>query len=67
MANLVKLKDRFDIAWGNDADVEEYVNDSRPAHQMCKLNRSSNVTLDFMLPSSSCGSKVWISSRSSRN
>jgi len=48
MANLVKLKDRFDIAWGNDADVDRH-GIVTPSQGLLNPNHYLAVAIDYLI------------------
>ncbi|MCX7898286.1 MAG: phosphoglucomutase (alpha-D-glucose-1,6-bisphosphate-dependent) [Rhodocyclaceae bacterium] len=48
MASLVALKDRFDIAWGNDADVDRH-GIVTPAAGLMNPNHYLTVAIDYLL------------------
>ena len=48
MANLVKLKDRFDIAWGNDADVDRH-GIVTPSRGLLNPNHYLAVAIDYLI------------------
>jgi phosphoglucomutase len=48
MANLVKLKDRFDIAWGNDADVDRH-GIVTPSAGLMNPNHYLAVAIDYLI------------------
>jgi phosphoglucomutase len=48
MASLVALKDRFDIAWGNDADVDRH-GIVTPSIGLMNPNHYLAVTIDYLL------------------
>jgi phosphoglucomutase len=48
MANLVKLKDRFDIAWGNDADVDRH-GIVTPSQGLMNPNHYLAVAIDYLI------------------
>jgi len=48
MANLVKLKDRFDIAWGNDADTDRH-GIVTPAAGLMNPNHYLAVAIDYLI------------------
>jgi phosphoglucomutase len=48
MANLVKLKDRFDIAWGNDADVDRH-GIVTPSQGLLNPNHYLAVAIDYLV------------------
>jgi phosphoglucomutase len=48
MANLVKLKDRFDIAWGNDADADRH-GIVTPSQGLMNPNHYLAVAIDYLI------------------
>jgi phosphoglucomutase len=48
MANLVKLKDRFDIAWGNDADADRH-GIVTPSQGLLNPNHYLAVVIDYLI------------------
>jgi phosphoglucomutase len=48
MANLVKLKDRFDIAWGNDADADRH-GIVTPSAGLMNPNHYLAVAIDYLI------------------
>jgi phosphoglucomutase len=48
MANLVKLKDRFDVAWGNDADVDRH-GIVTPLQGLMNPNHYLAVAIDYLI------------------
>jgi phosphoglucomutase len=48
MAGLVKLKDRFDIAWGNDADTDRHGIVTR-SHGLMNPNHYLSVAIHYLL------------------
>lgn len=48
MANLVKLKDHYDIAWGNDADVDRH-GIVTPSQGLLNPNHYLAVAIDYLL------------------
>ena len=67
MANLVKLKDRFDIAWGNDADVDRH-GIVTPSAGLMNPNHYLAVAIDYLIrhrpqwPASATVGKTLVSS-----
>jgi phosphoglucomutase len=67
MASLVALKDRFDIAWGNDADVDRH-GIVTPSVGLMNPNHYLAVAIDYLLthrpqwPSSAVVGKTLVSS-----
>jgi len=67
MANLVKLKDRFDIAWGNDADADRH-GIVTPSQGLMNPNHYLAVAIDYLIrhrpewPASAAVGKTLVSS-----
>jgi phosphoglucomutase len=67
MASLVKLKDRFDIAWGNDADVDRH-GIVTPSVGLMNPNHYLAVAINYLLthrpqwPASAAVGKTLVSS-----
>ena len=67
MANLVKLKDRFDVAWGNDADVDRH-GIVTPSAGLMNPNHYLAVAIDYLIrhrpqwPASATVGKTLVSS-----
>jgi phosphoglucomutase len=67
MANLVKLKDHFDIAWGNDADVDRH-GIVTPSAGLMNPNHYLAVAIDYLIrhrpqwPASATVGKTLVSS-----
>lgn len=67
MASLVELKDRFDIAWGNDADVDRH-GIVTPSQGLLNPNHFLAVAIDYLLgnrpqwPGSAAVGKTLVSS-----
>jgi len=67
MANLVKLKDRFDIAWGNDADADRH-GIVTPSAGLMNPNHYLAVAIDYLIrhrlqwPASATVGKTLVSS-----